>query len=109
MKVLMMISVLMSPMFGVAQAQMSEVDSQFMVAAQALPKVKGVIRRIDAANAKITLKHEEIPNLQMPGMTMPFNVAVPEMLEGLAIADKVLFTADEINGELTVMWIEKRP
>ncbi len=75
---------------------------------QTLPKVKGVVRRIDIPNAKITLKHEAIPNLDMPGMTMPFGVQNPRLLQGLKAGDKVLFTADSMNGALTVMSIEKR-
>lgn len=73
-----------------------------------LPKVKGVVRQIDFANTKVKIKHEEIPNLNMPAMTMTFVAADPVMLEGLANGDKVLFTSDEIDGVLMVLWIEKR-
>lgn len=84
-------------------------ESQFLeeAAARELPKVKGVVRRIDVANFKITLKHERIPNLDMPGMTMPFSVASPALLQGLRNGDKVHFTADTINNVLTVTWIQK--
>lgn len=78
------------------------------VAPQSLPKVKGVVRLVDLANSKIKIKHEEIPNLNMPPMTMTFAVADLQMLEGLANGDKVLFTADMVNSELTVMWLEKQ-
>jgi len=80
----------------------------FREALESLPKVKGVVRKVDKSNSKITLKHEDIPNLEMPGMTMPFKVASQEMLDEVSAGDKVLFQADEVNGELTVMWIEKQ-
>jgi Cu(I)/Ag(I) efflux system periplasmic protein CusF len=73
-----------------------------------LPKVKGIVRQVDKVNAKIKIKHEEIPNLNMPPMTMTFEAAAPEMLEGLVNGDKILFISDEIDGKLTVLWIEKQ-
>ncbi|MDZ4084619.1 MAG: copper-binding protein [Bdellovibrionales bacterium] len=71
------------------------------------PLVKGLVRKIDVAGARISLKHEEIPNLSMPGMTMSFVVQDPTDLIGLAVGDNVEFAADEINGEITVLWIAK--
>jgi Cu(I)/Ag(I) efflux system periplasmic protein CusF len=71
------------------------------------PIVKGLVRKIDVAGARISLKHEEIPNLSMPGMTMSFAVQDPADLTGLAVGDNVEFAADEINGELTALWIAK--
>lgn len=71
------------------------------------PLVKGVVRKIDVAGARISLKHEEIPNLSMPGMTMSFVVQDPSELRGLAVGDNVEFAADEIDGETTVLWIAK--
>lgn len=109
MKALTIILVFLGSFSSSAEAQWTETSTQLIAAAEQLPQVRGVVRRIDLVNSKITLKHEEIPNLQMPGMTMPFSVPLPEMLNGLNLGDKVFFTADEVNGELTVMSIEKRP
>ncbi len=72
-----------------------------------LPLVKGIVRKIDMVNGLVSIKHETIPNLEMPGMTMTFLVEDPASLSGLAIGDKVLFSAAEINGELAVITIEK--
>jgi Cu(I)/Ag(I) efflux system periplasmic protein CusF len=71
------------------------------------PLVKGLVRKIDVAGARISLKHEEIPNLSMPGMTMSFVVQDPADLTGLAVGDNIEFAADEISGEITVLWIAK--
>lgn len=70
------------------------------------PQVRGVIKKIDAASNSITLKHERIPNLDMPGMTMPFTIE-PKLLDGLQIGDRVKFVVADIDGDLTVLWIEK--
>jgi len=72
-----------------------------------LPIVKGVVRKIDLASNRISIKHEEIPNLNMPGMTMSFLAQDPKLLSGLAVGDNINFTTDEVDGELTVMWLEK--
>jgi Cu/Ag efflux protein CusF len=66
----------------------------------------GEVRKIDKEQAKLTLKHGRIENLDMPGMTMVFKVANPKLLEGLKVGDKVKFAADNVNGALTVTAIE---
>ncbi len=71
------------------------------------PIVKGVVRKIDTASNRISIKHEEIPNLNMAPMTMSFLVQDPQLLKGLSVDDKINFTADEIDGEITVLWLEK--
>ena len=71
-----------------------------------LPTASAEVRKIDLENKKITLKHGEIKNLDMPGMTMVFQVKDAAMLDGLKTGDKVQFTADKVNGSYTVMRIE---
>lgn len=72
------------------------------------PLVNGLVRKIDAANKQITLKHEAIPNLNMPAMTMPFVVSDLQMIQGLSVGDNVKFAADEdANGDLKIIWIAK--
>lgn len=66
----------------------------------------GEVRKVDTDNKKITLKHGEIKNLDMPGMTMVFQVKDPAMLEKVKSGDKVRFTAEKLNGALTVTNIE---
>ena len=62
----------------------------------------GEVRKVDKENKKITLKHGEIKNLGMPGMTMVFQVKDPSMLESVKQGDKVMFKAEKANGALTV-------
>jgi Cu(I)/Ag(I) efflux system membrane protein CusA/SilA len=73
-----------------------------------LPKVRGWVRRVDVARSHVTLKHDEIPNLSMPAMTMDFAVPDVEMIKNLRPGQKVLLMADTVNNELTAVWIEKQ-
>ena len=75
--------------------------------AKPLPFVKGTIEDLDASSGKITIDHEAIPNLKMEGMTMVFRAADPAMVGGVKAGDRVRFTADRVNGQLTVTKIEK--
>lgn len=63
------------------------------------------VRKIDRAQGKITLRHGEIKNLEMPAMTMVFRVADAALLDGLAEGSKVRFDAEKINGQYTVVRI----
>ena len=47
------------------------------------------IRKIDKDAKKITLKHETIKNLDMPGMTMVFKVKDAKLLDKAQVGDKV--------------------
>ena len=67
---------------------------------------EGEVRKVDMETRKITLRHGEIKNLGMPGMTMVFQVKDPAMLDKVKTGDKVRFTAEKLNGALTVTNIE---
>lgn len=69
--------------------------------------VKGEIKKIDKAQGKVTVKHGPIKNLDMDDMTMVFRVKDPKMLDAVAVGDKVDFEADRVNGQLTIIKIEK--
>lgn len=66
----------------------------------------GEVRKIDKENKKITLKHGEIKNLEMPGMTMVFQVKDPAMLDMVKTGDKVMFKAEKTNGAMVVTQIQ---
>lgn len=72
----------------------------------ALPKVDAEVRRVDTANHRITLRHGDIPNVNMGAMTMVFPVKDPLLLKDVKAGDKVRFTADTVNGDITVMSLE---
>ena len=62
----------------------------------------GEVRKVDRDNQKITLKHGEIKNLDMPAMTMVFTVKNPAMLDQVKVGDKVQFHAENEAGKFTV-------
>lgn len=62
----------------------------------------GEVRKIDQSTKKITIKHGEIKNLDMPGMTMVFQVKDPAMLNTVKTGDKVKFSAERSGGALVV-------
>ena len=59
-------------------------------------------RKIDKAQSKITLKHGEIKNLDMPPMTMVFTVRDKAVLDSVQPGDKVKFKAVNEAGKYTV-------
>lgn len=66
----------------------------------------GQIVKVDKESAKLTIKHGELANLKMPGMTMAFRVNNPKMLDQVAVGDKVRFVAENVQGALTVTTLE---
>jgi Cu(I)/Ag(I) efflux system periplasmic protein CusF len=55
----------------------------------------GEIKKIDKDNKKLTIKHGEIKNLDMPGMTMVFQVKDAAMIDGVKVGDKIRFAAEK--------------
>ncbi len=60
------------------------------------------VRKVDLDGSKITLKHGDIKNLEMPAMTMVFNVRDKAMLGQVKAGDKVQFKAVNEAGKFTV-------
>jgi Cu(I)/Ag(I) efflux system periplasmic protein CusF len=67
---------------------------------------EGEIRRVDKDAKKLTIKHGPLANLDMPAMTMVFQVQDPAMLERVKAGDKVKFQAEKVGGAFTVTKIE---
>ena len=76
--------------------------AQATVAASSNNVVEGEVKKVDKELKKITLKHGEIKNLDMPGMTMVFRVKDPAMLDQVKAGDKVKFKAEKLDGAITV-------
>ena len=75
-------------------------------AAPASDMADGEVRKIDMEAGKVTLKHGDIKNLDMPGMTMVFVVKDKAMLDKLKAGDKVKFRAINDAGKFTVTEIQ---
>ena len=71
-----------------------------------LPEVDGEVRKIDLSAKKITIKHGEIKSLDMPPMTMVFQVKDPALLTKAKVGEKVQFTVENVNGAMTILSLE---
>jgi len=92
---------------GFAQAQPSQMPSGTSKEATASSDLaEGEVRKVDKDNKKLTLKHGPLKNLDMPGMTMVFQVKDDTMLDKVQVGDKVRFLAEKIDGTFTVTRIE---
>ena len=63
------------------------------------------VRKVDKAQGKLTLKHGEIKNLDMPPMTMVFVVKDKAWIDQLKAGDKIRFRAENEGGKYTVVEI----
>jgi Cu/Ag efflux protein CusF len=79
------------------------------VAQTASDMVAGEVRKVDKAAGKITLKHGDIKNLDMPAMTMVFQVRDPAWLDKVEPGDKVRFSAESREGAIVVTAMEAAP
>ena len=90
----------------------TSVDQIKLPAAQATTAVAtkdmsdGEVRKIDKDSNKVTLKHGAIKNLDMPGMTMVFQVKDVSLLDKLKVGNKVKFSAENVNGAIVVTTVE---
>jgi len=66
----------------------------------------GQIKRINKGSKKITIKHGEIKNLDMPPMTMVFRVADDAMLDAVKKGDQVMFHVEDKDGAMVITEIK---
>lgn len=96
-------------MTALAIATPSHAQTAAPSAVEAVSLSEGTVRKLDVPNAKITLRHGPIVNLDMPPMSMVFRVQPPELMNGFKTGDTVRFRAESINGAYTVTHIERQP
>jgi Cu(I)/Ag(I) efflux system periplasmic protein CusF len=65
------------------------------------------VRKVDKDAKKVTLKHGPIKNLDMPSMTMVFQVRDAALFDKLAVGEKIMFTAEQLQGAYVVTGVEK--
>lgn len=86
--------------------QRTSADATGPTDAQGRPWAEAEVRRIDPRGGRMSLRHGPIPNMDMPPMTMFFQVSDPAMLEQVKVGDRIRFTADKVNNQYTVMQIQ---
>ena len=67
---------------------------------------EGEVRKVDKDAKKITIRHGPLTNLDMPAMTMVFQVKDPAMLDQVKAGDKIRFLAEKPGGVFTVTVME---
>ena len=94
------------PLAALAQTAPQGAHGADIVVAQAdtMDLTEGVIRKVDKDTKKLTIKHGDIKNLDMPGMTMVFAVKDAAMLDAVKAGDKIRFRAELESGAL---WVTK--
>jgi Cu/Ag efflux protein CusF len=71
-----------------------------------VPPSEGEVRKVDKDAKKITIKHGPLANLDMPAMTMVFQVRDPALLDQAKAGDKVKFRAEKEGAQYVVTSIE---
>lgn len=82
-------------------------DKNMPMAMKGMDMSDGEVRKIDRDTQKITLRHGEIKNLDMPGMTMVFRVADAALLDTVKVGDKVKFNVEKRDGALVITALER--
>jgi Cu(I)/Ag(I) efflux system protein CusF len=89
-----------------AQTSATEHAAHHATPAQAVALSDGEVRKVDTDAKKITIRHGPIANLDMPGMTMVFQVKEPAMLNVVKSGDKIKFRAEKVGGAYIVTQVE---
>ena len=80
-----------------------------LLAQAASDLVDAEVRKLDRDRSRVTLKHGEIKSLDMPPMTMVFNVADKALLDKLAEGARVKVRVEQIGGKYTVTQVQAAP
>lgn len=90
----------------IAQPHAGGASAPAVAAAPQAEPAQGEVRRVDKEAGKLTLRHGEIRNLEMPPMTMVFGVRDRSLLERVKAGDKVRFQAIQDAGAYVVTELE---
>ena len=71
----------------------------------------GKVRKVDLEQGDLTIMHEALENLEMPGLTMVFKATDGNFLKGVKQGDKILFRAAKGDAGFMVVRLEpqKKP
>ena len=69
---------------------------------------EGEIRKVDKGAKKVTIKHGDVKSIEMPPMTMVFQVRDPALLDKVKVGDKVKFQVEKQGDAYVVTAIEAR-
>ena len=95
-------AVTLATMIGLPGMAYAQMDHSKMDATQMASMTDGEIRKVDKEAGKVTIKHGEIKNLDMPGMTMIFTAKEKSLLDKIQTGDKVKFAVINEGGKMVV-------
>ena len=70
------------------------------------PFSEGEVRRVDKVAKKLTIRHGPLANLDMPAMTMVFQVRDAAVLDKVKPGDKIRFVAEKVDGAYVATKVE---
>ncbi|MFC4298705.1 copper-binding protein [Castellaniella hirudinis] len=73
---------------------------------QASASASGEVVRVNATDGKIAIRHGAIGKLDLPAMTLVYHTD-PALLAGIAVGDKVSFTAERTGGQYRIVELKK--
>jgi Cu/Ag efflux protein CusF len=95
----------MKKLFTIAALALAALGAAAQTASTEMAQAE--VRKVDLEAKKITLKHGPIKNLDMPPMTMVFQVRDAALLDKLKAGDQVRFSAEQQQGAYVVTAVEK--
>lgn len=69
---------------------------------------EGIVRKVDKPAGEIIIRHGPLTEMDMPPMTMAFEVSKPDLLDKVKAGDRVTFRVELLNGRFTVTRIERK-
>ena len=105
-KLLLFLSGLVFALPFTASAQDKSGESKASEMKLPVEMTEGEIRKVDKEFKKITIKHGEIKHLEMPAMTMVFQIKDPAVLDQIKAGDKVKFLVEKAGGAFVITEIQ---
>ena len=69
---------------------------------------EGIVRKVDKPAGEIIIRHGPLTEMDMPPMTMAFEVSNPEFFDKVKAGDRVTFRVELLNGRFTVTRIDRK-
>lgn len=82
--------------------------SAFEALAQSTGQAEGEVRKIDKEASKVTIKHGPIDGMDMPAMTMVFQVRDIALLDKAKVGETVAFTVSKEGGAMVLTSVEPK-
>ncbi len=95
----------LSPLSHAQSAAPASVQAPAVAAGKEMAEAE--VRRVDRDAKKVSLKHGPIKSLDMPPMTMVFQVRDEKLFDKLVPGQKILFSAEQVQGAYVITAVEK--